>query len=304
MIVTYEGTDITEEVTIERCVYEACELGRMPWLSVEFQDDAGVWDRWSPKVGDRISVVEEGIAATGAMYIDVAEPMSGGYSLHATALPALDLRAVREWRETTLFTVMRQLSTVLGLGFETHGCSDMALSFARQDDETAIAVLTRLAIFAGCTIDAYDGTLHLCSREWVEAKQPVGVLTLGDESDYAYTRKAFYASCAIKQPESPNAMGLSEDSGAGDPRLALVLDGSIAFPGSAELRRACAGALAAENAARSVGYARGNTLTPYTPGSTCMVRCDKTPSLAGGAVVTRIRNDFADQTSKTWWRSL
>ncbi|MBQ9000268.1 MAG: hypothetical protein IJ087_23090 [Eggerthellaceae bacterium] len=304
MILSYEGTDITDEVTVSRCVYEACEIGRVPWLSVEFDDAAGLWDKWGPQPGERIAVVEEGIAATGAMYVDKVEPQSGGYAIHATAMPIADARAVREWRDTTLLTVAGQLSTVLGLGFESHGCDDMAIAYARQDDEGAAAVLSRLAVVSGCTLDVYDGRLHLCSRGWVESRTAVGTVALGEESDYAYSRKAPFASCTVSQPATADASGLMEECGEGEPRLAVVLDKSIALPGSAELRRACSGVLAHENARRSAGYVRGSSLSPYSPGSVCVVSCEKTPSISGRSVVTRVRNDFAEQSSKTWWRTL
>ncbi|MBQ9000942.1 MAG: hypothetical protein IJ087_03715 [Eggerthellaceae bacterium] len=303
MIVTYEGADITEEVTLERCVYEACEIGRAPWLSIEFIDNAGLWDRWNPQHGDRVTVIEPGIAAPGTMYVDRLEPQSGGYALHATALPSPDLRAVREWRDTTLLTVAGQLAGVLGLGFEAHGCADMAIAYARQNNECAAAVLTRLAFAAGCTIDVYDGAMHLCAREWVDSRPTDAALVLGDESDYSYAHKALFASCSIEQPASTAAPGLSEATGGGEPRLAVVLDGNIAFPGSSELKRACAGVLASENAKRSVGYVRGNALSPFSPGVACSVDCARTPSLAGSGIVTRVRNDFVEQTSKTWWRA-
>lgn len=304
MILTYEETDITSLVTIEKCVWEARECGRIPQLLVEFSDNAGLWDAWGPKPGDRISASEQNAANTGTLYVDRVEPFSGGYAVHAGALPVPDVRAARSWSNTTFLTIVAQLAGILGLSVEVHGADDMAFASVKQQDEGALPVLARICTFAGCTFDVYDGVLHVCGRAWTEAQESVGPLTIADGAEYDYKRQELYTSCAITQLPATGRAAIVERVGTGFPAFSMVLADDTAFGGSSDLRRACSGVLAYENAQRSGGYVKSSTLTPYSPGSVCDIDCAGTPSLSGRGVVTRVRNDYANKISKTWWRHL
>ena len=305
MIFEYEGRDIAGDIALSRCVYEARESGRTPELSVELDDDAGLWDAWGPAPGDRVRVVEPGTADTGTLYVERVEPFSGGYALRATSLPVADAQASRTWGDTTFLAVASQLAGLVGLRVVRHGCSDMALARVCQRGEGALPVLERLCALAGCTFDAHDGALHVCSREWAESQPATGAIELSDGSEYDYRRSRPYGSCSISQRAIEGVCGgFSETYGERPPTLSVELQGLVAFPGSAELRRACAGALAYANAPLSGGYARSSSLSPFSPGAVCTVSCPDAPSAGGRAVVTRVRNDFATGASKTWWRKL
>ncbi len=305
MILSYEGTDITQLVTIEKCIWEARECGRLPQLLVEFSDNSGLWDAWGPKPGDRIEVSDTSAAKTGTLYVNRIEPFSGGYTIRADALPSPDVRAKRSWANTTFLTIVAQLAETLGLeGVAVHGVDDMALAGAIQNDEGALPVLARLCVFAGCTFDVYEKAIHICGRSWTEQQESVGPLNIADGAEYDYKRQEPFASCIITQLPATGRAAIVERCGTGMPAFSMVLSDDTAFGGSSDLRRACAGVLAYENTQRSGGYVKGSSLSPYSPGSVCDVVCSATPSLTGRGVITRIRNDYENKTSKTWWRQL
>ena len=112
MIIEFEGTDITREVAATRCVWDAREEGRVPQLSLRFDDKGGLWDSWSPQPGNRVSVSAGGAAATGDLFVKTCAPIAGGYEMRADALPVADVQAIREWRQTTLRVMINMMMKI------------------------------------------------------------------------------------------------------------------------------------------------------------------------------------------------
>lgn len=305
MIIVYEGTDIAPLVTVKKCVYDAREEGRVPQLVIEFSDGKGVVDSWNPQCGECVSVTGDGAPETGKMFVSSCEPKSGGYIVRADALPTPDVRASRSWRNTTFYVVAAQIASKLGCDVSVHGVNDMSFTFVRQDDEGALPLLARLCAYAGCTFDVYDGTVYLCGRSWVKKQESAGALEVPARSGYSYRRDRGYTACAIKQSGmSGYRDSFSASSGSAGRTLTIDLDNNIGFPGTRELKRACAGVLACVNARAEGGNAKIDGLTPYTPGTVCTVECAQSPSVSGAAIITRVRNDYANSKSKAWWRLL
>ncbi|MBQ9000814.1 MAG: hypothetical protein IJ087_03065 [Eggerthellaceae bacterium] len=305
MIIAYEGADITPLVSVSKCVYDAREEGRVPQLVIEFSDGKGVVDSWNPQRGECVSVTGDGAPETGKMFVSSCEPKAGGYIVRADALPIPDTRASRLWRNTTFYVVAAQIASKLGCGISVHGASDMAFAYVRQDDERALPVLARLCAFTGCTFDVYDGTVHLCSRSWAESQDSAGTLEVLARSGYSYRRRQIYTACSIQQPGIHGYRdSFAASSGSAGHTLSISLESSIGFPGSSELQRACSGVLACVNARAEGGNAKIDGLTPYTPGTVCMVECAQSSSVSGPAIITRVRNDYANNKSKAWWRLL
>ena len=304
-VIEYEGTDISAQVAVSRCVWDAREEGRVPRLSLRFDDAQGLWDSWAAKPGDRIAVAAEGAAATGTMYVKRISPIAGGYEIEADALPVPDTPAVREWRQTTFKVVAGELAAVLGLRAVFHGCEDMPFAYVRQDAQGALPVLAKLCMLAGCTFDVYDGTAHVCARDWAASQESTGTLEVAASSEYEYRTQRAYTLCTINQTAiAGTRAGIVASYGEAGFELAAKLDETIGMLGTSEMKRACAGMLACANARRSGGYVKSDSLSPYSPGSVCTVECAKAPSLSGLAIVTRVRNDFENKTSKTWWRKI
>ena len=305
MILEYEGTDITRHVALSRCVWDAREEGRLPQLSIRFDDANGLWDSWAPKPGDRVSASTEGAAATGAMFVTEIAPVAGGYEIRAEPVPVPDAPGVRTWRSTTFSAVVEQLAAALGLAVRFHGCGDLSLAYVRQDSEGALSVLARICMLADCTFDVYDKTLHVCGRSWVESQKSAGLLEIASGADYSYRKRRAYTGCTLHQGEIAGIRpGVDASCGSSGNVLAMELDDRVGVPGSSELERVCSGVLRCANARRSGGHVNSDSLSPFSPGAVCTVSCSKAPSLSGDAVITRVRNDFVNSKSKTWWRQL
>lgn len=303
--IVYEGTDITQSITLKRCVYDARETGRVPKLDIVFDDERGLWDTWAPQPGERVSVTADGAAPTGTMFVRSCTPVSGGYEIVADALPVPDTKAIRTWRSTTLRVAFEQLAATLGLKVEYHGCDDMLFAVIRQDGEGALPVMARICALAGGTFDVYDGIAHVCGRDWIASQKITAALEISGTAQYEYERRREYTYCSISQGEiagvRPSLIATVGSAGHG---FAVSLDERIGLPGTYELQRACAGVLAYENARLSGGHVKSDSLSPFSPGVVCAVECAKTPSLTGPAVITRVRNDYYRAKSKTWWRML
>ena len=305
MIIVYEGADITPLVDVTKCVYDAREEGRVPQLVIEFSDGKGVVDAWNPQSGECVSVTGDGAPETGKMYVRTCEPKAGGYIVRADALPKPDARDSQSWSNTTLYVVAAQVAKKLGCDISVEGVDDMSFKYVRQDDEGALPLLARLCAFAGCTFDVYSGFVYLCGRTWTESQENVGELEIPARSGYTYRRDLGYTACTIRQSGiSGSRKAITATSGSDGRTLSIELGDWIGFPGSKELKRACAGVLACANARAEGGNAKLDALAPFTPGTVCTVECAQSPSLSGKAIITRARNDYANNKSKIWWRKL
>lgn len=303
MIVTYRDADITSSVTVTRCTFEQREDGRLPTLTIDFDDSARTWDRWGSAIGDKISVLEDSAPKTGDLYVASCEPMAGTWRIRATPLKVADHPRTQSWAGIGTATALAQIAGQLGLRLACHGLYDAPLASARQEG-TGMAMAQLLATLAGASIDVYDGTMHAWGHEWAVARGHAGTVTLTHESEARLVRRRRFGSCVMTQDPGEGRAALSWEY-VRDPALpgttARVPD-AVCYEATEPLKVAAKAALAQANARRDFGSVSADSLSPYTPGVAVRVSSEVNPSFGGLALVTRVRNDLLNKRSKTWWR--
>ena len=74
--ITYKGTDITEDVSVNRCWHDMYASRQSDTLMLRVNDVHGIWDAWAPQIGDEIKV-DYGTIGTGTMFLTAATPQNG-----------------------------------------------------------------------------------------------------------------------------------------------------------------------------------------------------------------------------------
>ncbi len=106
----YDGADISEEISVNRCWHETHAQGRADSLMLELNDKRRLWDKWGPKIGDSIEV-REGAARSGRMFLHSILPRDGLYALFAIALPVAALeKRTNTWENAWLMQIAGEIA--------------------------------------------------------------------------------------------------------------------------------------------------------------------------------------------------
>ena len=114
---TYNGVDITESVSINRCWHDMYASGQSDTLQLRLNDADNLWDSWSPAVGDEIKL-DFGTISTGAMFVARIIPRNGTLDIFAQSAPASGFEAQNKtWQKVRLLQIGEEIATRNGLSF-------------------------------------------------------------------------------------------------------------------------------------------------------------------------------------------
>lgn len=309
MRLLYEGKDITDEVVVDRCVVDVRESGRLPALTVTFDDADGDWGGWNPKPGDSIEATCDGACGSGKMFVSEARPMRGKMMLKAIPVKHPQTAKTQMWRNSTMLKAVNQMASQLSLGVSVHGASDISFKYLVQDGRRNLAAMSECCALLGCMLDVFDGTAHVSSIKWAMSQSPVGTIEVTDESNHdlrstpscgsyrAHQAAVSHSDMALDRKE----LEASSSSGSGYSR-AWEVPTRIGFSSASQMRQCCEGLLIYSNSRAPLSSAVLDRLVPWTPGSIIYASCDEVPAKSGNAMVSRVRCDFVSGKSKVWWR--
>lgn len=296
---TYNGVDITGNVSINRCWHDMYASEKSDTLHIRVNDADVLWDKWAPATGDEIRV-DYGTISTGIMFVSNVIPQNGIYDIWAQSAPASGFAAQNKaWQKVRLLQIGEEIAKRNGLSFVSYGVEDKLYSYVQQINESDFAFLSRRARLEGCSFLVYNKTLVLYSEPYMEAVPPTERLAVAIDGDYKYNDRRFglYGSCVV---ESGMYSGeFAADNGVGR-KFRPTNIGSIGS--NLEAGRFAKNLLRFINKNCYSGFVRTNILPGYAAASTVMLSNARASSWDGTVFIDHIRNDYGTGKSKIFFR--
>lgn len=298
--VTYNGVDVTEGVSINRCIHDMWAAGRSDTLDICFNDAAKLWDGWAPQVGDEIRV-DYGPASTGTMFVRSAKPENGLFAIRAMSAPASAMENTNKaWRQIRLLQLGEEIARRHGLAFQSFNVTDRLYPYILQAGVSDFAFLHHRAVLEGCAFLVYDKTLVMYDVAQMEAVEPVEALTVPIDGLYRYddARSRLYGSCIV----ASGAIKGQFDAGNGASRV-LRPSGITNIGSNAEASRYAKNLLREANCNALNGWVKIAGILPgYAAASTANLSNDRAPSWNGPVFLHHVRNDYAMGEAKLFFR--
>lgn len=214
MQLLYEGTDITHEVDVVKCVHRDVSGGRCDSVEIELEN-AAAWYRWQPQRDDMLEVQMDGYS-TGALFLNSILPAAGKYRIIATSLPSTARRkAYASYEGMRISDIVDSCAAECGMDSALFGIEkDIVYPYLTRDKEGAPAFLSRILQREGAVLKALNRRLTAISIEYAQAMEAAQIITISaDQPGTHYLRRdnVKLASITIK---TPFASGNAEDTDA------------------------------------------------------------------------------------------
>ena len=290
----YEGTDITRDVDVVKCVHRDVSGGRCDSIEIELEN-AAAWYRWQPQRDDILEVQMDGYS-TGILFLNSVLPAAGKYRIIATSLPSAARRkAYAAYEGLQLADIAASCAAECGMNSALFGIDgDITYPYLMRQKEGAPAFLSRILQYEGAVLKALNGRLTAISIEYAQAMTAAQTIRISaDQAGTHYLRRddVKLAGITIK---TPYANGGAEDVEASYGQHEVFTD----YP--------------AMDAAQAARWARGLLLCrnrtaeeltvgmEFNPGLTAMTRIDisSATDADGQWLIDEVEHDFFRRKSK------
>ena len=297
--VFYNGTDITEDISINSCIHDMFACSTADTLVLKFNDINKVWDSWKPENEDIISIVC-GVAKSGAMYIDSVVPENGLMTLRASSIPPTAKTVNnKSWENVRLLQLAKEIADRHGLGFENYGVEDRLYSYVRQDNMPDFEFLQQRCELESLAFLVYDKKLVLYSEEYLEKQTPIKTIKIDPDKNFTYTDNAQkgFRKITIKNGD---LTGTATSSNGLSKAKEIVI--STYISGQDEANRFAKGILRQENKNLRTGVFKDAIMRDFSAGSILNIETPGTKSWNGQAFISHIRQDYVNSISKIFFR--
>lgn len=211
----YEGTEITDFVTVRRCLVRDTAGERCDGMEIEFFN-AGVWNGWGPAEDERIRAVLDSYD-TGTLYVNTVQPEDGFYRIFATALPCRARRRMsRSYAELTLEEIVQSAAMASGMRWALYGLDGgAAIPYIQQGEESCAAFLSRLLRLEGAALKCVNGKYAGIGLLWAQELRARKTLRLTAEQKGAAYRRGGEKLRGLRV-RTPYADASAEDTSAAD----------------------------------------------------------------------------------------
>lgn len=299
MRLSYEGVDISDDVSIACAWHEMHSEGRTDSLLLKCADTRNLWDRWGPKAGDQIEV-SDAAARSGRMFVYDVRPESSLIVIKAMSAPeaATRERRSKSWEKVKLLQLVSEIANRHGLSYETYGVTDHTYARVEQVHEPDFQFLARRCAYEGACFLVFDGKLVVYSGRYMDGQTPMGELEIVPGQNYSFQadEDARYGACEVTDGSVTATFRISD----GKVKKATLRD-RITDP--AEGERFATGLLRHVNkGTRTMTLATDTFLRQYAAGSMVEISASAAASWDGPAFITDMRHDYMTRSSKLWAR--
>ena len=298
MEIYYEGTDITGDVQVSRCIVRDTSGGRCDSLEIEFENAAG-WYNWGPQEDDRILVTHNGYES-GVMFLNTVLPEDGRFRILATSLPcSARTRAYKSFVGKTIENIVRECAIESGMDFNFFGMDETAvIPYIERNNEGCAAFLNRLMQFEGASLKCVNGiytAIDIIYAQSLDVRQ--GFEIDAQQGGTLYKRSGQkYKSLTI---ETPYARATAHDRGVADDHVGITFNNTPAR-NNLQAGRWARGLLLQKNRlCESLEVQSG-----FNPGFAPMIRIDVegNTDATGEWIIDDVEHDFIEETSTVTMR--
>lgn len=293
MEINYQGVDITEKIIVKKCIVNDMSEGESDNAEI-VMGNAANWYRWEPAYGDEI-VISEGAKTFGRMFVTAVEPENGDYKMLCTAMRAGAMqRKNAVYRNLTISQIAGILASETDSGHKMYGIVDNKYRCITRYDETAPALLERLARYEGAAFKVYNGNYLLISIGEAEKLEAVQTMELSPSVDrYMHIKydSENYQKVTLIMPDGKTAV--AEDASTAS-RKTITMESPTDDITTAQ--RWARGILMMHNRkAESIIIS-----TELNMGLTACARIDISSAydISGRWIISKVRHDLINRTSK------
>lgn len=299
MQITYNGVDITDSVSVNRCWHDMYAGGRADTLHLRMNDVAHLWDSWKPSPCDEIRLDFDTIS-TGTMFLTAARPRNGFYEIEAQSAPASCFeKRSKAWQQVWFLQIAQEIAKRNGLEFAAYGVEDRLYGYVPQDNMGDLPFLAELGKAESCAVQVFNRRLVLYSEPFLEAVEPSKVLTISSDGKYCYDDMSanLFGSCIVTSGQYSGTFAVDNGSERVYHPNSFIKAGS-----AAEAERFARGFLRDVNKGLMGGFVRVPVLTGYAPGSVVNLENSRAQSWDGPVFLDHVRNDYGERQSKVFFR--
>lgn len=290
----YEGTNISRDVDVVKCIHRDVSGGRCDSIEIELEN-AAAWYRWQPQRDDIIEVQMDGYS-TGILYLNTILPAGGRYRIIATSLPSAARRkAYAVYEGMQLADIAASCAAECGLDSALFGIDGtISYPYLMRHKEGAPAFLSRILTYEGAVLKALNGRLTAISIEYAQAMTAAQTIELSADQEGVNHLKRDDIKLAGISIKTPFANGAAEDANVPYGQHEIFTEHPAVD--AAQAARWARGLLLCHNRAAeelTVGM-------EYNPGLTAMTRIDiSSPTETDGEwLIDEVEHDFFLKKSK------
>ncbi|BAK99700.1 hypothetical protein OBV_25020 [Oscillibacter valericigenes Sjm18-20] len=188
MNLIYNGTDITERVSLTSGKLTDSGGGQADMATLSFSDTGRLWSGWNPSRNDTLEV-KTGKFSTGKLFVHTVDYPDGACTMRAVSVPR-DAYKPRDkiWRSISLLEVAGDVAGRCGLTLKTYEVTDRKYKALTQQNTADLAFLMWLCLRESIAVKVCDGKLVLFDELAFEQKTPQVTIERSDVEDGATFR--------------------------------------------------------------------------------------------------------------------
>lgn len=297
MKIFYKDVDISDKVELLKCVHDMHAEGEADTLRIKFADEGKLWDSWKPAKNDLIRILSNDVDS-GQMYVSKLKIQDGFLWLTACSVPETMFSVkTKPWKDISFKRVAKDVAAAHGLKIKFYSVTDKKYKVQYQKEISDALFLKRLCILEGYAFLVFDQTLIIYAESEFEKKDPLKIFSLEDNDVFDLDSDRLFGSCSFVRGKYK---GYYKQAGA---QRVCSPDFSFQVSSTAEANRYAKNFLRYANKKRAVGYKEMIGIDAgITPGTVLTLETTQAKSWNGPVFVTRVRNEYIDNSSKVFFR--